>query len=73
MDRREQRWDRLVDDVAMLKGAVTREVALQQADVIAEDMGLTLVRIVTGRPPPIDSLATCCGHSRLLPAQFPPG
>ena len=47
MDRREQRWDRLVDDMAMLKNAVTKDVALQQADLIAEDMGLTLVRVLS--------------------------
>ena len=46
-DRIEGLLDRLIDDVAMLKGAVTREVALQQADVIAEDMGLTLVRVLS--------------------------
>ena len=46
-DRIEGLLDRLIDDVAMLKDAVTREVALQQADLIAEDMGLTLVRILS--------------------------
>lgn len=47
MGRIEGRLDRLVEDVGMLKGAVIREVALQQADLIAEDMGLTLVRILS--------------------------
>ena len=47
MDRREQRWDRLVDDVAMLKGAVIKSTVLREADLIAEDMRLTLVRVLS--------------------------
>ena len=47
MDRMERRLDRLMDDVGMLKGAHAREVALREADVIVEDMGLTLVRVLS--------------------------
>ena len=47
MDRIERRLDRLTDDVGMLKGAHARTTALQEADVIAEDMGLTLVRVLS--------------------------
>ena len=47
MDRMERRLDRLTDDVGMLKGAYARDVALREADVIAEDMGLTLVRVLS--------------------------
>ena len=46
-DRIERRLDRLTDDVVMLKGAYARDVALREADVIAEDMGLTLVRVLS--------------------------
>ena len=47
MDRMERRLDRLTDDVGMLKGAYARDVALREADVIAEDMGLTMVRVLS--------------------------
>ena len=47
MDRMERRLDRLTDDVGMLKGAYARDVALREADVMAEDMGLTLVRVLS--------------------------
>ena len=47
MDRIEGRLDRLTDDVGILKGAHARTAALQQADLIAEDMGLTLVRVLS--------------------------
>ena len=47
LDRIERRLDRLTDDVGMLKGAHARTTALQEADVIAEDMGLTLVRVLS--------------------------
>ena len=43
-DRTEGRLDRLTDDVGVLKGAHARSTALREADMIAEDMGLTLVR-----------------------------
>jgi hypothetical protein len=47
LDGVEGRLDRLTDDVGILKGAHAREVALREADVIAEDMGLTLVRVLS--------------------------
>ena len=47
LDRIEGRLDRLTDDVGILKGAHARSTALQQADLIAEDMGLTLVRVLS--------------------------
>ena len=47
MGRMEGRLDRLTDDVGILKGAHAREVALREADVIVEDMGLTLVRVLS--------------------------
>ena len=54
MDRMEEhlggvegRLDRLTDDVGLLRGAHARSTALQQADMIAEDMGLTLVRLLS--------------------------
>ena len=47
MGRIEGRLDRLTDDVGILKGAHARTTALQQADMIAEEMGLTLVRILS--------------------------
>ena len=47
MDRVERRLDRLTDDVGILKGAYARDVALREADVMAEDMGLTLVRVLS--------------------------
>ena len=47
MDRIEGRLDRLTDDVGVLKGAHARSTALREADVIAEDMGLTLVRVLS--------------------------
>lgn len=47
MDRLEGRMDRLTDDVGILKGAHARNAVLQEADVIAEDMGLTLVRVLS--------------------------
>ena len=53
MDRVEGRLDRLADDVGILKGAHARSTALREADMIAEDMGFTLVRVLsrfTGRP-----------------------
>ena len=43
----EGRMDRLTDDVGVLKGAHARSVAVQQADMIAEDMGLRLVRVLS--------------------------
>ncbi len=47
LDRVEGRLDRLTDDVGILKGAHARSTALRQADMIAEDMGLTLVRVLS--------------------------
>ena len=47
MGRIEGRLDRLTDDVGMLKGAHARTTALQEADMIAEDMGLTLMRVLS--------------------------
>ena len=47
MGRLEGRMDRLTDDVGVLKGAHARSVAVQQADMIAEDMGLSLVRVLS--------------------------
>lgn len=47
MGRIEGRLDRLTDDVGILKGAHARSTALRQADMIAEDMGLTLVRVLS--------------------------
>ena len=47
LDRIEGRMDRLTDDVGILKGAHARTAVLQEADVIAEDMGLTLVRVLS--------------------------
>ena len=47
LDRVEGRLDRLTDDVGILKGAHARSTALRDADVIAEDMGLTLVRVLS--------------------------
>lgn len=47
MGRMEGRLDRLTDDVGMLKGAHARTTALQEADMIAEDMGLTLMRVLS--------------------------
>ena len=47
MDRLAGRMDRLTDDVGILKGAHARTAVLQEADVIAEDMGLTLVRVLS--------------------------
>ena len=39
--------DRLVEDMGMLKGAHTRDAARRQADLIAEDLGLRLVRVLS--------------------------
>ena len=47
MGRMEGRLDRLTDDVGMLKGAHARTTALQEADMIVEDMGLTLMRVLS--------------------------
>lgn len=47
MGRMEGRLDRLTDDVGMLKGAHARTTALQEADMIAEDMGFTLMRVLS--------------------------
>lgn len=47
LDRIEGRLDRLTDDVGVLKGAHARSAALQEADMIAEDLGLTLVRVLS--------------------------
>ena len=47
MDRMETRLDRLTDDVGLIRAAHARSTALQQADMIAEDMGLTLVRLLS--------------------------
>lgn len=47
MGRIEGRLDRLTDDVGILKGAHARRTTLREADMIAEDMGLTLVRVLT--------------------------
>ena len=47
MGRIEGRLDRLTDDVGILKGAHARQTALQQADMIAEEMGLALVRVLS--------------------------
>lgn len=47
MGRMEGRLDRLTDDVGMLKGAHARSTALREADMIAEDMGLTLMRVLS--------------------------
>lgn len=47
MGRVEGRLDRLTDDVGILKGAHARTTALREADMIAEDMGLTLVRVLS--------------------------
>ena len=47
LDRVEGRLDRLTDDVGILKGAHARSTALRDADVIAEDMGLTLLRVLS--------------------------
>ena len=46
-DRIEGRLDRLTDDVGALKGPHARSTALREADVIAEDTGLTLVRALS--------------------------
>lgn len=47
MDRMETRLDRLTDDVGLLRGDYARSTAMRQADMIAEDMGLTLVRLLS--------------------------
>ena len=47
LDRMETRLDRLTDDVGLLRGDYARSTALRQADMIAEDMGLTLVRLLS--------------------------
>ena len=47
MDRMETRLDRLTDDVGLLRGDYARSTALRQADMIAEDTGLTLVRLLS--------------------------
>ena len=47
MGRIEGRLDRLTDDVGILKGAHARSIVLREADVIAEDMGLALLRILS--------------------------
>ena len=39
--------DRLTDDMDILKGAHARTAALREADVVAEYMGLTLVRVLS--------------------------
>ena len=49
MDRIEVLLDGLISDLGMLKNALTRDTAVQQADMIAEDMGLTLVRVLSHR------------------------
>ena len=49
MDRIEVLLDRLICDVGMLKNAHTKRAALRQADMIAEDVGLTLVRVLSHR------------------------
>lgn len=46
-DRIEGLLDRLVEDVGMLKEAHTRDAARRQADLIAEDLGFRLVRILS--------------------------
>ena len=73
-DRIEGRLDRLTDDVGVLKGAHARSTALREADVIAEDMGLTLVRALSRDDlRTVDPLPGGCGHSRQPPAQLPLG
>ena len=46
-DRIEGLLDGLIEDVGMLKGAHTRDAARRQADLIAEDLGLRLVRVLS--------------------------
>ena len=45
-DRIEGLLDGLIEDVGMLKDAHTRDAARRQADLIAEDLGLRLVRVL---------------------------
>ena len=46
-DRIEGLLDGLIEDVGMLKGAHTRDAARRRADLIAEDLGLRLVRVLS--------------------------
>ena len=45
----EGRLDRLTDDVGNLKGAHAKSVAISEADVIAESVGLRLTRVLAGQ------------------------
>ncbi len=49
LDRVEGRLDRLTDDVGNLKGAHAKSVAIEEADVIAESVGLRLTRVLAGQ------------------------
>ena len=49
LDRVEVRLDRLADDVGNLKGAHAKSVAISEADVIAESVGLRLTRVLAGQ------------------------
>ena len=49
LERLEGRVDRLTDDVGNLKGAHARSVAISEADVIAESVGLRLTRVLAGQ------------------------
>ena len=49
LDRVEVRLYRLADDVGNLKGAHARSVAISEADVIAESLGLRLTRVLAGQ------------------------
>ena len=49
LDRVEVRLYRLADDVGNLKGAHARSVAISEADVIADSVGLRLTRVLAGQ------------------------
>ena len=48
MDKLEQRMDRLVHGLGILRGVYTRSVAVEFADDIAAELGLEMVRVLRG-------------------------
>ena len=49
LERLEGRFDKLTIDVGNLKGAHAKSVAISEADVIAEGVGLRLTRVLAGQ------------------------
>ena len=49
LERLEGRFDKLTIDVGNLKGAHAKSVAISEADVIAESVGLRLTRVLAGQ------------------------